>query len=351
MINRSANSSIYFWKAASAGTSYYTTAPGTVETHEHSFGAWVSNGNGTHSHSCSCGETETAACTYQDVVTAPTATAQGYTTHTCTVCGYSYVDSYTAALGTDYVVSFSVPSGVSAVASMTCNSNSSITLPTAGAPSGYTFLGWVTADVDNAAAKPAQILTGTYTPSGNVTLKALYSYTSGSGATGYELVTSAPSDWSGNYVITYGKTTSLYALKGLSGNTRYESTSAGGSTAYASTGMSLSGTTLTNVPSAYVFNIAKSGSKYAIKNASTGTYLASRSNYLYSYTSLSTSYCQWTLAMNGSAVSASNTNSRNYPYLSFSSSNYFMINRTASSGIYFWKQTSVGTTCYTTLIP
>jgi len=32
---------------------------------------------------------------YESIVTPPTTTAQGYTTHTCTVCGYSYVDSFT----------------------------------------------------------------------------------------------------------------------------------------------------------------------------------------------------------------------------------------------------------------
>ncbi|MCD8006003.1 MAG: hypothetical protein LUF29_03370, partial [Oscillospiraceae bacterium] len=36
--------------------------------------------------------------TYVDTVTAPTCTEQGYTTHTCSVCGDSYVDTYTAAL-------------------------------------------------------------------------------------------------------------------------------------------------------------------------------------------------------------------------------------------------------------
>ena len=41
---------------------------------------------GSHTHS------------YKDVVTAPTCTAKGYTTHTC-ACGDSYVDTYTDALG------------------------------------------------------------------------------------------------------------------------------------------------------------------------------------------------------------------------------------------------------------
>ena len=39
---------------------------------------------------------------YTTAVTAPTCTAQGYTTHTCSACGNSYKDSYTNALGHNY---------------------------------------------------------------------------------------------------------------------------------------------------------------------------------------------------------------------------------------------------------
>lgn len=38
---------------------------------------------------------------YADTVTAPTCTEQGYTTHTCSICGDSYTDSETTALGHD----------------------------------------------------------------------------------------------------------------------------------------------------------------------------------------------------------------------------------------------------------
>ena len=40
---------------------------------------------------------------YTSVVTAPTCTEDGYTTHTCTLCGVSYIDSTVAALGHNYV--------------------------------------------------------------------------------------------------------------------------------------------------------------------------------------------------------------------------------------------------------
>ena len=345
---------INFYKATASGTTYYTTSPSTT-THEHSYGAWTSNNNGTHSRTCSCGDKETANCTYNDVVTAPTTTAQGYTTHTCTVCGYSYVDSYTDPIGvTTYTVSFSVPSGVSAVSSQTVNAGSSITLPTAGAPSGYTFLGWVTSAVNNSTSAPTY-LTGTYTPTASITLKALYTYTATSGGgTAYELLDTAPTDWSGNYIITYGtSTSSLYVLKGLSGNKRYESTSAGGCTLYSNTGMSYADGYMTGVTNAYVFTIAKTGSYYTIRNASTGTYLGSYSSYLYSRSSYSSSYCRWTLSMSNGNVTAKNTASSRYPYLSFSSSKYFMMGSSVPSGLYFWRETTTGgttTTYYTTVI-
>ena len=58
-----------------------------------------------------CGETLTVAAShnYVSVVTAPTCTAQGYTTHTCSVCNHSYVDSYVAANGHSYVDTVTAP--------------------------------------------------------------------------------------------------------------------------------------------------------------------------------------------------------------------------------------------------
>ena len=91
------------------GDSYvdsYTAAKG------HSFGSgWrVINAagctqaglEGRDCENCGYAETRPTAPTghrYQPQVTAPTCTAQGYTTHTCTACGMSYKDSYTNALG------------------------------------------------------------------------------------------------------------------------------------------------------------------------------------------------------------------------------------------------------------
>ena len=247
---------------------------------------------------------------------------------------------------TYYTVTFSVPSGVAAVASQTVEAGGSITLPTAGAPAGKTFVGWVTSAVTDATEQPTTY-TGNVTVNGNVTLYALYSYTTTSGGSGvaYELLDAAPTDWTGSYLITYGtSTSSLYALKGLSGNTKYESTSAGGSVLYSNAGMTYADGLMTGVSDAYVWNIAKTGSYYTLRNASTNTYLGSYNSYLYSRSSYSSSYCRWTLSMSSGNVTAKNTASSRYPYLSFSSRGYFVVNTSAPTGLYFWKQTTTGGT-------
>ena len=64
---------------------------------------------GYTTHTCSvCGDTYTDATTdakghsYESVVTAPTCTVDGYTTHTCSVCNHSYIDSTVSAVGHSY---------------------------------------------------------------------------------------------------------------------------------------------------------------------------------------------------------------------------------------------------------
>ena len=62
----------------------------------HSYGDWKSNNDGTHTHICKndVNHRETANCTYDAVVTAPTCNKMGYTTYTCE-CGHTYVGDYT----------------------------------------------------------------------------------------------------------------------------------------------------------------------------------------------------------------------------------------------------------------
>ena len=131
---------------------------------------------------------------YSAVVVDPTCTEDGYTTYTCGLCGHSYEDDKVTSEGHDYkdgfctvcdeekpeeptyTIHFLVPTGVTAVAPMVCDKNG-VTLPTATAPTGYTFLGWTKAAVDNVTAKPAYTEAGkTYTATADTVLYALYTY-------------------------------------------------------------------------------------------------------------------------------------------------------------------------------
>ena len=96
--------------------------------------------------------------------------------------------------------------GAEGVAPKTGYAGEEMTLPTATAPEGYAFVGW-TKDVlaEDSTEKP-EYLTGTYTPTDNTVLHALYYYLKDNedGGTGdYVKVKTAPTDWSGEYVIVY----------------------------------------------------------------------------------------------------------------------------------------------------
>ena len=86
------------------------SASDKLECATHVFGDWkiteeaTCTTTGTKTRACTvCGKVETVtiaktAHKYVNTVVKPTYTAQGYTLHTCTKCGYSYKDNYTPAL-------------------------------------------------------------------------------------------------------------------------------------------------------------------------------------------------------------------------------------------------------------
>ena len=74
----------------------------TIPKLNHTYGDWKYNET-NHWKECKCGAvSEKVTHTYTNVVTDPTETEQGYTTHTCNKCGYSYKDSYTDPVVTSY---------------------------------------------------------------------------------------------------------------------------------------------------------------------------------------------------------------------------------------------------------
>ena len=156
---------------------------------------------------------------YTTQVIAPTATTQGYTIYTCSVCSDSYTGNYVEALGQIYNVSFVVPDGVADISDMECG-KAGITLPVAAAPAGeyaYEFLGWTIGQVDNVTARPV-IYSGTFTATQDTTLYALYSYAvGGSGATEFVLTDLAQITPEDLVVITMDYQGTVYAMNNING--------------------------------------------------------------------------------------------------------------------------------------
>lgn len=117
---------------------------------------------------------------YTATVTPPTATEDGFTTHTCGACGHSYKDTVVPALGVSYTVTFSVPESVTAVDDLLCN-KSGITLPKADTPAGdknAAFVGWAIEAVADTTTEPQLLKSGDkYVADGDIRLVAVYSYT------------------------------------------------------------------------------------------------------------------------------------------------------------------------------
>ena len=243
-------------------------------------------------------------------------------------------------------INFSVPSGVSAVSSISAIPGSTITLPTAGSITGYTFLGWTEDTLaSETTTAPTYASVSNYTvPSSNKNFNALYTRSE----TKFDLVTSAPSSWTGNYVITAGSDSNMYVLKGMSGYTSYQSSNSGGHATFSASGITLDGSSLKNVTDVYVFvaEIA-TGSYYTLKNKSTGTWLMYYYNTLYSYNDDSGQYSYWTLGYNTSSSYTTAVPYSSNSRLSWQGS-YFYVNSNQNSTrkIQFWKQSS-GTYYYT----
>ncbi len=108
--------------------------------------------------------------------------------------------TYTLFSKEPVTITLSSPSGTTTIDAVT---NTATALPTLEAPQGYSFAGWTTAPIETLSTQKPTIYTTSYTPSESVTLYALFTYSDGSATTTdyYTKVTSAPADWSGDYVI------------------------------------------------------------------------------------------------------------------------------------------------------
>ena len=90
--------------------------PSIVHSYDSVVTAPTCTGRGYTTHTCShCGDVyidsyvNALGHNYSSVVTAPTCTAGGYTTHTCGTCGDTYTDAKTSALGHSYTSKVTLP--------------------------------------------------------------------------------------------------------------------------------------------------------------------------------------------------------------------------------------------------
>ena len=89
-----------------------------------------------------------------------------------------------------------------------------------------------------------------------------------------------------------------------------------------------------------------------MQNVATGSYLASRGGYLYSYKTNTASYNRWSFEIAEGTVDATNAASKKLPHLGFNAAkNYFAISRSVNADLCLWKSTGTAeTTIYTTVI-
>lgn len=293
----------------------------------------------------------TVTVNYGEAATAPAAPAHAGYTFTGWDTAFSNVTSNltVTALYESNVVNYTVTyvANGETVGTDTVQSGNNVTLPaTATAPSGYTFAGWVTAELNNETTTAPTYYQGgtTYGPiTGDTTLYALFTRTQAGGKV-YNLVTSAPSSWAGNYVITSGTSTSAYAMKGLSSGTSYQTSGNGGQVQMSTiSGLTISNNTMYNVPALYVFTLAGSGSSCTIQNTSTGTYLRNRNSSLQASTTSTT----WTMGF-----SSPYTTIYNSRYIRWYNSMFQLPSSSSNgSGIYLWKETAGEAVTYYTTSP
>jgi len=265
--------------------------------------------------------------------------------------------SFTAK--TQYTLTYNV-NGTTTTESPSPYGGDSVTLPSSVAttPNGYTFVGWLASTYATSDTVPTGLLgpgAGYTMPNANTTLHAVFAQGDGGGGE-FVLVESAPSDWSGDYVIanTNAAAYVMIADGSISGTT-YSTSSAVKTLAAAGITYTAASKKLTNVSDDYVFTVsAATGGKYYIKlkGANTDLYLINNSTTGSSSVSTQTSAdttAEWTFEGLGSAGNAYLVGNAGR-YLGWNSS-YFRAYAASNKDTYqtyLFKSSGGGYTGYTT---
>lgn len=287
---------------------------------------------------------------YEAVVTAPTATEQGYTTHTCSVCGDTYIDTYTDPFGIEYQVTYSILGHLSEPE--TVNSFLGTTLPTTDiAPAGYTFAGWSRSELPNEVTS-AGVLTGTFRPSADTTLYAVFvrdEFIAGNGD--YVRVNSTAD-------LLNGKTLVVYEAGGIAFNGSFATTSTALNKAGNYISVDISGSRIAStseVEAAAVTFTKRSGSLWSIL-LPCNKYMGSTGSSTGINVNASTVYENTVTISGGTAAiaNASGNNTYNFLYNSGSSSNrfaYYNPNGSTSHAVAVYQKDNGHTVHYYTTAP
>ena len=193
-----------------------------------------------------------------------------------------------------YTVTYNAGTGTCATTSATeASAFSGVTLPSATAPAGWSFVGWATASVDETKNSPTLYKAGdTYYPTSSHTLYAVYAITSNN----YRKVTSTDSLSPGKYLVVntqYGR-----AMKAAVKSSYYLDT----------THVTISNNTIINPVSTIIWEVTNKLDTYQFYNISSGKWLDNYFGYNHYLQLLSSKGKGYRLTINGSgnAVFSSN---------------------------------------------
>lgn len=213
------------------GTNYYTTKLSCLHTSYTSAvtapgcltGGYTTNTCSVCGYTWQTDPTDPVGHLYSFEIIEPTEDEQGYTTYTCTVCGDTYDGDYTDPLGHEWTVNFYAMDSL--VSSGSYNSLHGTGLPaTAPEAVGYTFRGWSEVQYPDEVAS-ATVLSGYYTPPrDNMNLYAIYTRSSAAEGTGdYVKVANGDQIYNGGkYLFVYEGTENISAQAFNTGGERID---------------------------------------------------------------------------------------------------------------------------------
>lgn len=191
----------------------------------------------------------------------------------------------------------------------------------------------------NGAAVAVSSNSYSFTLSKNTSLLVTWGTSGSSSSTGttYTKLTSAPTDWTGDYVIVGLSGSTYYVLNANANTTGTTLGSTSGSVTLSSAGIAMSGNTLSNVPTNYVYTCKKSGSYYYFKMKNSGNYLAYKASGLTTATTYTGDTTLWSLTISAGAVTMKSKSNTSYRLCFNTSAKMFRCYSNNTYKLYFFK--------------